>query len=160
MDRGILASRTSITTSINLSCSLSSFSVFAMWPGYHCKRNTLVESKRKLVYSLNYMIQAEDLKPLMREWRMSQSSTEVYQFQVTSKFMHPTGFSQPITHQDRFFISHLDRTQSLSPVIKISIQINPIKFLLGIRNTAKINIPISMPTRISSTNYLQKYFPS
>lgn len=36
VDKGILASRTSITTSINLSCSFSSFSVLAIWPGYHC----------------------------------------------------------------------------------------------------------------------------
>lgn len=36
VDIGIRPSRTSITTSINLSCSFSSFSAFAICPGNHC----------------------------------------------------------------------------------------------------------------------------
>lgn len=35
---GILASRTSTTTSTRRSCSLRDFSALAIWPGYHCRQ--------------------------------------------------------------------------------------------------------------------------
>lgn len=132
---GILASLTSITTSINLSCSFNSFSVLAMWPGYHCKIQDFNATKMLIHWWLLQRFSPETLvtiKNLCRKaaWR---------QF----------GKSRPYLY--------LNRTQCLGPVMQISIQPCPVSFFLQtlnhiIRYTGFIFL---IPTDWWSRNYLQ-----